>query len=868
MGVHWAQLLSRSSSRSRQRCPHLPTWRGAVRVSFAGVTSLMKNRRSLPTLRLGVALTGWLVLSHSGIGQLPNPVLNTVIPAGGSAGSSLEITVNGSGLEGLRGLRCTAPNVQFESLGESKFRVTIPAETAPGLYDLRAVGKHGLSSARVFQISHRNEQHEVEPNDALPQASSVATGSVVNGVIAAGGDQDHFQFSATKGQRIVLECWAQRIDSTLHPVLELFAANGKQLAASRAYVGIDAMIDFHVPSDGNYVVRIHDVVFSGSANHFYRIDIDRGPRVAVAVPAVIEAGKAARVRLLGWNLENATAATTDGPPPTGAGGGAALDQLVVEIPAAQAQSQWPLPLGFTAAQTGVEGFAYQLPGAHAPVFIGISDVPVIASGRDNRAADRSQSIEYPCELTGQLSQGDERHWYRFTARRGEVLYLEGLGQRIGAPVDLAISVLDAENQNVLFQCHDESRNVGGKTLPTSHHDPSGRWVVPADGQFLLVVRNLTGGASVDPRRVYRVSLRREEPRLDLAVIPHNGGPAGLNVPRGGRSMLDVVAFRRRGLTGSIRIAARDLPTGVSCPDVWLGPGIERGQVVVSADETAEPYIGSLQLEGFESAGPPRPARGGVIVRGGTPNGWSRLTAELPLAVVGEAPLRITANGHESRKHHLYGELTVRHSPGGILDVAVHVERRDPSHRADVKLIGVGVPGQIPNQTVTIPANRDKGYLSFYLPPTLPVGRYTLGIQAQTTIPTGEDKKTSSITVHSDAVNFEVHPPAFQVALDPYAPNSIKRGQVIQVNYTVRRINGFINKIHTELATARDVTSVGGLLCRGVTFVGQTESGVLQIVANSDAPLGPISFLRCYAVGVVEDEAIYHGSCFLPLKVVE
>ena len=118
------------------------------------------------------------------------------------------------------------------------------------------------------------------------------------------------------------------------------------------------------------------------------------------------------------------------------------------------------------------------------------------------------------------------------------------------------------------------------------------------------------------------------------------------------------------------------------------------------------------------------------------------------------------------------------------------------------------------------------------------------------------------------MNFEVHPPAFQVALDPYAPRAIKRGEVIQVKYTVRRINGFINKIHTELATARDVTSVGGLLCRGVTFVGQTESGVLQIVANSDAPLGAIPFLRCYAVGVVEDEAIYHGSCLLPLKVVE
>ena len=193
----------------------------------------MKHRCSIPTFSWCAALAGWFLLWQSGHGQLPNPVLNTVTPAGGSAGSSLEITVQGSGLEGLRALRCTAPGVQFEPLEDGKFRATIPAATPPGLYDLRAVGQHGLSSARIFQISHRTEQHELEPNDTPAKASAVVTGSVVNGVIGAGGDQDYFQFSATRGQRIVLECWAQRIDSTLHPVLELMKNN--QICVSTWY---------------------------------------------------------------------------------------------------------------------------------------------------------------------------------------------------------------------------------------------------------------------------------------------------------------------------------------------------------------------------------------------------------------------------------------------------------------------------------------------------------------------------------------------------------------------------------------------------------------------------------------------------------
>jgi len=54
----------------------------------------------------------------------------------------------------------------------------------------------------------------------------------------------------------------------------------------------------------------------------------------------------------------------------------------------------------------------------------------------------------------------------------------------------------------------------------------------------------------------------------------------------------------------------------------------------------------------------------------------------------------------------------------------------------------------------------------------------------------------------------------------------------------------------------------------VTFVGQTESGVIQIIASDDAPLGRQPFVRFFAVGVVEDQPVFHGSCFLNLEIVE
>ena len=262
----------------------------------------------------------------------------------------------------------------------------------------------------------------------------------------------------------------------------------------------------------------------------------------------------------------------------------------------------------------------------------------------------------------------------------------------------------------------------------------------------------------------------------------------------------------------------------------------------------------------------------MIVRTGSPNGNGRLVSQVPVSVAGHAPLRITANGQEARDHHLYGELTVRHSPGGILDVAVQVERRAAEHHAPVKLIGVSLPDLIENQTATIPAGQDKGYISFYLPPSLPLGQYSLVVRAETTVPVPDEQKTETgakaVSVYSNAVNFDVQPPGFRLAVDPHAPRRIKRGETLQVNYTAQRINGFIGKIHTELASPGTVTDVVGLRGRGVTFVGQTETGTIQIIANPDAPLGQQPFLRLYGVGVREDQPVFHGSCFLNLEVVE
>lgn len=790
------------------------------------------------------------------------PVLNSVFPAGGQAGTTVEVTIAGKLLGNVSTLLCSEPEIASRRVADkpNTFELSIPKDTPVGQYDLQAVAPDGQSSPRVFVVGNRRESVEVEPNNDVDAAQHVPLDSTVNGRILK-GDVDRFSFTAKRGQRIVIECFAERIDSSLRAMLELFDAGGKRLAVSRGYFGIDPLIDFTVPADGEYVVRLYDLVFSGSDDHFYRLDIDTGPRAAFTVPSVITAGENTRVAVFGWNLNlnGATSASGD------------FDQITVDIAAPSLPQASSAGLRIDSRQVAVDVLAWRLPGGHAPVAVGVTDVLVVAESPSPSSRKTPQTLEVPCEVSGQLIGSDERDWFAVSARRGEVLWLEGLGDRIGSPVDLDITVLDEAGQRELARFSDEVRNLGGKPFPTSHSDPAGRFVVPEDGRYLILLRSVTSGSTDDARRVYRLSLRREEPAVRVAILPHANGPQGLTLRRRGRTLLDVVAFRQRGMTGSIRVSSDSLPPGVDCPDVWLGPGVDRAPLVISATDDAQPLVGSLSFSADSQQSGRAAARGGAAVRDGRPSGWGRVTSSIPVSIAGEAPVRLTANGHEPRHHHLFGDLQVRHSPGSILDVTVQVEREDLEHQAAVTLIGVGVPELIANQTAEIPAGHNKGYVSFYLPPTLPPGQYTVAVQGQTTVPVGKpnaqgERKTESVVVFSNPVTFEVQPAAFVVSVDPYNPRQIRRGEVIQVKYSARRINGFISKIHTELYTTSEV--IDGLRGRGVTFVGQTDTGTIQIIANNNAPLGRQPALRLYAVGVVEDQAVYHGSCFLDLEVIE
>lgn len=778
--------------------------------------------------------------------QEPGPRLDVIFPPGGQSGTSFEVRVGGSALDGLSGLVCDEPRITATALGNLRFTLHIPKDVPPGLYDVRAHGEKGLSAPRGIFVSPRETVCEVEAADA-PQEVKIDVSAC--GVIGAPGAVDAFRFRAAAGQRVVVDCWAERLDSKLRAVLELEDGRGRRLASNRGYSGLDPLIDYRVPADGEFVVRVFDLTYTGGPGYVYRLDIDTGPRVEFAWPNVLERGKAGRVSVFGRNLGGVV----------GTQGALEFDRLEVDVTPPPANTAGWTRTFSRPARFAVEEFAHDFRGAAAPLALGLTDVPVALDDDANHRPAAAREIRWPLEVSGRLEVGDEADWYRLRAQRGEVLWLELYGERIGSPVDLDLSVYDARGERELLHLGDGPDENGSGAIPTSHTDPAGRWVAPADGSYLILVRNVIGGTARDPRRVYRLSVRREDPDFRLLAIPGGDRDAGVcNVGRGGRATIDLVALRRRGFSGPIRVSASGLPGGLECPDVWLGPGVDRVPLVISADRDRGPVASGLTLTGRAELGGVelvREARGVTTIPSGSPTPSARLTGRIAVGVALDAPWSLGATPSRTVV-----------SQGSAIDLAVTVETSGGSKVGPVVLSGIGAPAERGDRFGAIPAGQSKGWYSVQVPERLAPGPYTFAVLGEATLTRpGAKPAEVAATAVSNPVTVEVVPGAIDLRLDPHNPRTIRRGQVIQIRYRALRRNGFIGKIHAELNAPEGVT---GLRARGVTFVGQTEAGVLQVAASDDSPLGRQPFLRLEAVGTVEDEPVHHAACPLDLEVTD
>jgi hypothetical protein len=690
---------------------------------------------------LAAALTSGQVLA-----QLPQPRLDRAFPLGGKAGSEVQIEVSGKDLEGAKSLRFDHPGIKSEAVKTNIFKVTIAPDVPAGTYELRTVGTYGISGSRLFAVSRGlTEVLEKEPNDSPEQAQAVPMNSAINGNSDNNGD-DYFRFPARKGERVTIDCQALRLDSTLRATLILSTAEGKVLAQSKPYYHrTDPFLDFVAPADGDYLVRLYDMTFTGGLP--YRLIISNRPHIENVFPPAVAAGETATLTVLGRNLPGAKPAPEF----------IVMDQpmekcdITIKAPGDAVELQRFAFINHPATPSlNMRGWQLQpreLEGALGPITLLHAPFPVVLEKEPNDTAETAQEIALPATVCGRFDKPGDADWYAFAAKAGEQIAVDLICERMEAPGDPFVIITDAKG-NEVASFDDHGANINA--LAQFNRDPLGVFNVPADGTYRLLVqeRYRNGG----PRYQYVLNIGKAQPDFFPVVIHETNPQPSCPVVRKGGSDYCEICLNRRNFNGPVTVEAEGLPPGVTFPPHFVSPQTQFATLVFTAAPDAAEWAGAIRLKAWATIDGKRVEREVRCAQ----RRWnianisvSRVNREICLAVRGTAPYAI----------HLPSD-TLGAAPGGTVEFKIGIERRWADFKGKVQLTGLNLPPGFSIATLEVPPEKNEILAKLSVAANVPPGAYTVVLRGDAQLPFQRDPATPGkanvrVTDPSTALTVEV-----------------------------------------------------------------------------------------------------------------
>lgn len=246
-------------------------------------------------------------------------ILNSVYPAGGQQGTTVVVRFTGTNgglaeadsivIDGKAGV--TATDVTPVGKDQIQATLTISKDAVPGRRMVRLKGGvNGLTNFKWFFVTPLAEHTETSKNDTPDRAENVVQPLIVNGRIDPLLDRDCFRFKAAKGQNLVVAIMSHWMDALGYgrtnagfsdTSLELLDGSGRVLAEAGDTLGYDPLIEYVVPDDGSYVVRVSGMGFKGHPEMVYRLTIGELPYPTAVFPPGGTRGKSIDVSLTGPN---------------------------------------------------------------------------------------------------------------------------------------------------------------------------------------------------------------------------------------------------------------------------------------------------------------------------------------------------------------------------------------------------------------------------------------------------------------------------------------------------------------------------------------------------------------------------------------
>ncbi|MCC6508905.1 MAG: PPC domain-containing protein [Pirellulaceae bacterium] len=528
--------------------------------------------------------------------QAAPPAIEWVWPPVGQSGTDFQVKIVGSGLADCRGMMFYSPDIKcprIEVLSEYEMRATVSVakECRIGNEPFRVFGSQGFSEMRTLRISpypvisleSKDSAEPLAEDSGKPQSSDVSPLSVPSVTLPAhdvtlcgtlrAGAVDRFSVQLKAGQRFTAEAEAVRLGKELlDTVLSIVGPDGQVLvtADDNALLRQDPVATILAPVSGLYTVEIHESNYSGSENSFYALHVGGFEPPCVAYPAGGQPGSALNIRFI--------TATSD-------------VSRKVKLPTDEALlGRFQL---FNAED--------QQPTASAVPFR-LSELPnvmeVETTGTSNdQPSDSVAGGAPPVALNGILASAKDVDSFGIEVSDQRPLRIEVFSQRIGAPLDSFLTVVNSSAQIVA------SNDDWGD------HDSRIDFVPPAPGKYFVCIKDKL--AAGGPNYVYRIEVSHLKPEL-VAFLPRpqrtSQQSQTISVPQDNRVLIRIGA-QRQSITGEVRTGFLDLPQGVQAPEVvipsdrfWMPALLEASSEATPASATYSSVFAKGQYEGQEVVG--------------------------------------------------------------------------------------------------------------------------------------------------------------------------------------------------------------------------------------------------------------------------
>lgn len=209
------------------------------------------------------------------LGEFPRPT--GLYPAGGPAGKELSVRIIG------------------DPKGDWSQTVKLPSAEASRDFRFVAIDAESNVPAptpNTLRVSPFDNVLEAEPNNSEEDIKSQSATSLpiaFNGIIEKAGDIDCFRFTAKKGERFKIHCFANSLGSPLDPTIWIkqVGARGNPQRANDSRPNqlgyppfggmnrdtLDPILDFTAAADGEYILGVEDDRGNGGNDFVYRVEI-------------------------------------------------------------------------------------------------------------------------------------------------------------------------------------------------------------------------------------------------------------------------------------------------------------------------------------------------------------------------------------------------------------------------------------------------------------------------------------------------------------------------------------------------------------------------------------------------------------------